>query len=363
MNKDNKNNKVGRRRLKLSLIITASVLAFFILSSQIAGIAVYEVIFNRRIEPVEWQSFSVSDFEGVFAKRKTFANDRGETLVGYVYSTQGDTSEGLVVFSHGMGSGGHVAYMPLIVALVNEGYTVFAYDATANGESEGESLRGLPQGISDLNSAIDFIKEDNQYTSLPLFLVGHSWGAYSAGSALAFHNDVEAAVLISGFDSSMSMMVNDAKEYVGEPIMLISKPFLKLYDRFKFGKLSDASVYKGVSGSDAYVLVVHSSDDVDAPVDIGYNMLYEDFSESERVDFLLYEDRGHGYIYYSANSALYRDSLNKKYEQYVSENGGKDDDKLESEFMKDELDRDAFFEVDAELIERIEQTFKKSSQG
>ena len=35
------------------------------------------------------------------------------------------------------------------------GYLVFGYDATANDESGGEIVGGMPQGIADLDKAIN----------------------------------------------------------------------------------------------------------------------------------------------------------------------------------------------------------------
>ena len=47
--------------------------------------------------------------------------------------------------------------------LSSNGYLVFAYDATGNDESEGDAVNGLPQGIIDLDYAIRFIKESNEF--------------------------------------------------------------------------------------------------------------------------------------------------------------------------------------------------------
>ena len=305
------------------------------------------------------KSTSVEDFDGLSAQKEEFLSSEDEQLVGYFYSYPQESYKGLVVFAHGMGSGGHLPYMPIIEALAQRGYLVFAYDATANGESEGDSLRGLPQGISDLDSAIDHVQKNEKYASMPLFLVGHSWGAYSVGNVLALHPEVDAAVLLSGFDSSLDMMCKDAEQYVGGFLVSVAKPFLAIYNWVKFGSLAGASVVDAVSESDARVLVVHSSDDTVAPMAIGYDSLYEEFSNDARVDFVLYEDRGHGYIYCSEESASYRNELEESYSKYVEQNGGEPSDELESKFMNENIDKHIGFEVDEALIDRMVATFEK----
>lgn len=98
-------------------------------------------------------------------------------MVGYLYSTKDVEEKGLAVFAHCLGGGGQIVYLEIFNYLTKNGYYIFAYDATANDESEGKVVGGLPQGIIDLDYAIHFTKTINQLKDLPLMLMGFSWGS------------------------------------------------------------------------------------------------------------------------------------------------------------------------------------------
>ena len=86
-----------------------------------------------------------------------FASRQGQMLRGYHYTKEGELPKGLVVLSHGLGGGGQNSYMDVADYLTDHGYAVFAYDVTGNDKSEGESIRGIPQGVTDLDYALQHI--------------------------------------------------------------------------------------------------------------------------------------------------------------------------------------------------------------
>ena len=90
-------------------------------------------------------------------------------------------------------------------------YLVFAYDATGNGESEGKTAKGMPQGLIDLDYAIRYIKENMELADLPLVLFGHSWGAYSSAGVLNLHPDIKAVVMAAGFNRTKICSKKPAK--------------------------------------------------------------------------------------------------------------------------------------------------------
>lgn len=59
---------------------------------------------------------------------------------------------------------------------LRKGYDVFAYDATGNDESEGNSVKGVPQFLIDLDYAIQFVKQTPDFDGSPIVLFGHSLG-------------------------------------------------------------------------------------------------------------------------------------------------------------------------------------------
>ena len=345
---------------KILIIASAAILANALILMPIATVVIYESVFGSRFETEEWLRYSASDFEGLLCERSDFYSEDGTRLAGYKYSKDGQEIKGVVVVAHGLGGGGHNFYMPLIDALTSNGYKAFAYDAHGNDESDGESVEGLPQGIIDLNCAIEHARSLEEYAGLPIVLLGHSWGAYSAASVLEMQPSVKAAVIISGFNESEDLLLYESRKYAWI-FADISLPYLSLYERLKFGsEYADASALSGIENSDAQVLVIHSEDDVDVPIKYGYGKLYEELGESKRVEFIKYEDRGHSYIFCSEDSRASRDALNEQYSYYVSAADGEYSAEIKQEFMSKYLDKSLCFELDGELVERIIALYDES---
>ena len=352
----------NKKYLRIILISTASVLlTFFLVLNPIASVIVYESIFSDRYETPQWTEFFLSDFPGLLRSECKIETDYGIILAGYHYEKgERDCSpEGVVVIAHGLGGGGHNSYMPFVNYFAESGYLVFAYDATACDNSTGEDVEGLPQGIKDLDSVLNFVQDCALYQDLPVFLFGHSWGAYSSGCVLSMHPEVKAAVLISGFDQSTDMILQQGRNIIGNMVTILS-PSVLLYEKCKFGVWSDYSVTEGIENSDAKVLIVHSKDDETVLPENGYDKYYEIFGDTSRVSFELYENRGHSYIFYSDMSKEYREMLNEEYLAYVEEHGGVHSAEIKTEFMREHLDKEQCFAPDPELMEKILSLYASS---
>ncbi len=140
----------------------------------VATAAIYKKVFGHRIETPKALTFYMEDFPNLYRTRFTFNSKDKKQLVGYMYFYLGVVPKALIVFAHGFGGGGQRSYMDVIDHLAALGYAVFAYDATANDESEGEELKGFPQQTKDLQAAIKFVRTIKYYKDLPMLLFGHS---------------------------------------------------------------------------------------------------------------------------------------------------------------------------------------------
>ena len=354
-------HKQKSKNTRLIIIsIACHVLSIPLIVIPLVTAIVYECIFYTRYETPTWRKYSIEDFEGLSVERSDFESN-GVTLAGYKYSKEEKTEKGVVILAHGLGGGGHNSYMPFIDVFTSNGYFVFTYDARGNDESEGRSVRGLPQGVIDLDSAICHAKEIDEYQDLPMMLFGHSWGAYSAATVLNIHPEIDAAVIIAGFNESEDMMKYQAEKRVGEGIVNVLFSYVELYEELKFGKeFTEITAIEGLRGTDADIMIVHSRDDEIVPSKYGYEAFYGEFSESERFEFVLYEDKGHDYVLYSEESLKYREALEEEYDAYRIEHHLRNIDSVESAYMEEHLDKFLCFEPDPELTEQILLLFEKS---
>ena len=352
-----------KKSVKITLIVAAVLVVLvaataLILPKPIAK-AVYDQYFGIRYTSYEPLSWSVEDFDGLQRDKYTFSSDRGQMLTGYKYYKSEDV-KGLVVLAHGFGGGGQRNYMDIANYFASNGYAVFAYDATGNDESEGEAVNGLPQGVIDLDYALRFVKEHEDFEGLPIVLWGHSWGGYSVGSVLALHPDVKAAVIVAGFNESLDMLEYEGRKIAGDAIDVML-PFLKDYEADTFGEYAALSALDGIGSTDANIMLLHSEDDNTIPIESSFDRYYEKYADNDRCTFIRFEDRGHHNLCYSDAARAYQKEYNAAAQAY-QESLGKEDftEEMRAAYYDEHLDMHKAYELDDEIMAQMLELYNSS---
>lgn len=257
----------------------------------LSGLNMYSKRFNRRYQCNPSDTMLPGDFPGLKAQSCSFVSDHGQQLMGYWYTHAGVAIRGVLILAHGL-CGGHRYYLDICNYFASHGFLVFAYDATANGESEGRAVGGFPQGVADLDYALRYVKAQERCCDLPIVLFGHSWGGYAVGSVLEFQPDVRAVISVSGFDSSMVMLAQAARAHLGWLTDWIV-PLFVLRERRRWGRYASASSIRGFTKSNARVLIIHSEHDKTVHMSSGYNRYYAAFSKNQRFRFIRLSGKEH----------------------------------------------------------------------
>ena len=342
-----------KSKRKILIIVLSIVMVLLIAGDWALSVIIYNENFNQRFESDEAFIRRVEDFDGLQRTKYEFASNKGQKLTGYLYTTATEEKpHGIVVMAHGFGGGGHNTYMDIADYFTSNGYLVFAYDATGNDKSEGEAVGGMPQGVIDLDFALRYVKQTDEYQDLPIVLFGHSWGGYCVGSVLNCHTDVKAAVLVAGFNRSIDLFEQQGESIIGSGIKLFM-PYVSVYERLKFGKYASYTAIDGFGASDAEIMILHSKDDSTVLPENGYEKFYNAYGETPRFHFIEYEDRGHDSVYYSDAARRYKEQLNKDYTAYVEANGGEYTAEIKEEFMKQNLDKSKCYEFDYDLMQQM----------
>ena len=279
-----------KKSSKAVVVILISLLVLALLWIGVA-LGLYTIYFGRRFETNKAFMYNAESFDGLERTRYEFPSDKGQNIVGYMYSS-GEEQKAIIVFAHGYGAGGHNSYMPAINYFAQNGFYVFAYDATGNDESGGNGIGGVPQGVIDLNYAISFVEDSGNFPDLPIGLFGHSWGGYSVSNVLTYHPEVEAVIECSGPNSSTDLVEGGGSKIVG-PVVKVLMPVIKVYERSKYGEYATNSALIGFASTDAEIMVVHSSDDNIVPIEYGYDIYYNAFKDDPRFTFIRLEGKGH----------------------------------------------------------------------
>ena len=107
-----------------------------------------------------------------------------------------DYSKGMVLFAHCFTCGKNfIAASYISKALVELGFTVFRFDFTGLGNSDGDFANtNFSSNVADLVAAADFLKANHQ---APSVLIGHSLGGAAVLKAAAQIPDAKAVVTIA----------------------------------------------------------------------------------------------------------------------------------------------------------------------
>lgn len=354
----------SKKSVKIILIVAAILvvlIAAVMIITRVFAMSVYNDNFGKRITSYEPLTWNIEDFDGLQRDKYTFKSDKGQVLTGYKYYRTGTEPKGLLVMAHGFGGGGHRGYLNVTNYFTENGYTVFAYDATGNDESEGEKVGGLPQGAIDLDYALRFVKSNEDFAGLPIVLWGHSWGGFSVGSVLQLHTDVKAAVIVAGFNESLDMIESEGRNLVGDFIDYVLS-FFEKYEKKTFGDYATISVLDGLAATNADVMILHSADDSMIPIEISYDRFYEKYSDKENFTFIRFEDRGHNSVFSSEASEQYTKEYNAAADKWLESIGGSENltEEMRAQYYEENFDMHKGYELDADLMAKMLELYDNS---
>lgn len=348
---------ISGRMKKIVLAVCASLTGISAAAIASAVIA-YDSFFPRYERPDYALTPGLESYDRVaegLARECFFVPSKGEELAAYYYPAE--SSLGLVVLAHGYRSGAD-DYLSLTAALVSRGYSVLTYDGTGTYDSSGESGVGMCQALVDLDYVLNYVRE-SKYSDMPLYLVGHSRGGYAAASVLALHPEVRACALIAPMNNGATVMIDMAESYVGG-IAYAAKPVFDVYQRILFGSYVEYSGDKGINSTDIPVLVAQGMNDSVITHD-GLSIYAErDSITNTQVEYYLTDGAcgTHSGILYSKRANEYRDEVERRLEALKAERGELSRDELAGFYA--EVDHALYSEASPELVDMIDETFKKA---
>lgn len=308
-------------------------------------------LFRRADLADDVKYFSAEDFVGLIREEYKFKSGRGDTLSGQFYFYSEPRDGRIVVFDHGMGNGGHRAYMREIEVLARAGYKVFAYDHTGCAESEGESLNGLAQSLSDLDSCLRALRSDEKYSSCKFSVIGHSWGGYSVLNILALHPYIDHVIAISGFISVQDMHKQ------------IFSGFLSLYRATAYGierkanpEYAHFNAVETLKDTDAKVLIIASDDDEVVKSKRHFDKLRKKLQGKENIRFITVKGRAHN-PNYTRDAIEYKREFSKRLAK-MRKRGLLDTSDKKRAFI-DEVDWLRMTEQDEDVWREIFKTLEK----
>ncbi|MDE7439648.1 MAG: alpha/beta fold hydrolase, partial [Clostridia bacterium] len=206
-------------------------------------------------------------------------------LKGFIYRKEDkQQKDKLIIFCHGIGPG-HIAYTTEIAYFCNQGYPVLAVDSRGCNFSDGKNIKGMYEGVKTVISAIDFAKGKGYKD---IFLVGHSWGAYSALCASA-KRKVDKVVAISAPNTPSKTMQEGAAPIISRPLAAVLRPFWWIVNLLKYGANGNSNAAKCAQKNGTRTLLIHG--DKDRVVTPNKAVFYK--ADGKHITKLLAEGKAH----------------------------------------------------------------------
>ncbi len=241
--------------------------------------------FKNRFMPNELVTFyNEKDFDCI--RRDASFKIDNITLRGCFITPNKECDETkIVIYCHGLDSSKE-AYMQDICTIANAGFEVFCFDYIGVNESEGKSLGGIASGLKSTDYAVKYIH--SEYPNRDIYVIGHSWGAWSALNSVKYNGYVKKLCAIAPF-----IKINDAAASISSSIYKVFTINTELIESFKYGKYAFANSISTLNGYEGKTLIIHSKDDGVVNYNKSTKIMAERFKDNERFKFLIVDGKNH----------------------------------------------------------------------
>lgn len=351
----NKSRKFLTMILRCFCII---LFAFTALSTTLLKV-VFDTIFTRYSTNEHSGNLTYHDVRNEYERSVVHFHSEGNLLQGYLYGAE--NKKGLVVMAHGLG-GGAESFLAETLYFVDQGWCVFSYDCTGSYESEGNSTKGLPQSVVDLQAALTYIKRNSSLMHLPVMLFGHSWGGYAVTAVLNYNYDIDAVVSVSGFNSPVEIMMEKAKQFIG-PLAKLEYPFVLSQQSIRFRYTNDLTAVNGINRSDTRIMIIHGELDHTVSFHGAGIIAHRKEITNPNVIYLTRNTAnrsGHKHLFLTDSAYQYRDEIKKQYIKQStvnSKNNSLGDVLSES---NEAIDLKKASELDIEFMSKINTFYENS---
>lgn len=343
-----------KKIFKISLIGISSLIATYVVVNIVACPIAFSILFagNKSNDPVYTPGLiDYSQIKENYPRKEFKFHSKTSILNGFIY--ENDASNKVLIFAHGIKASSS-DYLNIAMYFYDAGYTVFTYDAKGVNNDNDNALGGFPEGIISMEGALDYLKENGYLENKELYLLGHSWGAYSSLAVLNnTTHDIKGVASIAGFNSSEEEIINFARPYMSF-FADLSSPFIHTYQRSIYPEHSSLTAIDGVNKyKNAKVFLGHGTND--EIFDINYSLLSKSNQmKTEHVVTYICDgiNNGHNTILFSEDAVRYQVEVNDNINKIKEENN---DQKLKEYIAS--IDDHKYSEVNNIMFDKIINLF------
>ena len=217
----------------------------------------------RRLRAPRLPHHSAPSALGIDAQPLRLLTAGRKTLFAWFVPAPGAAPAPAVVVMHGWGV--NASFMlPVAPPLHAAGFAVLLIDARCHGDSDDEDFTSLPRFAEDIETGLDWLKQQPGVDSARLAVMGHSVGAGAALLCAARRTDVRAVVSLSAFAHPREMMLRFMAE-AHIPYPVLGWYVLRHVQRVIGARFDDFAPLTSMRRIGCPVLLVHGTDDEVVP--------------------------------------------------------------------------------------------------
>ncbi len=349
------------KKICKTVIITLLILAilFSVASTVVCGI-IYNGQFGRSERP-DWRvkaglHYEITDEK--YPREAVTVPSDGLMLNGSIFGRE--NTKGLVVFCHGLGGGAEL-YLPEICKLVDYGWQVLACDFRGSFTSPGDTTKGIPQCVIDLDNILTWVEAESRFDGMKICLAGHSWGGYAVTNVLnEKEHGISAVVSFAGIYSAFDFIGDQMIRMLGG-FGKIEVPFGSLYQLLLFGKPAAYTAAGGINRANIPVMIIHGDRD-EVIFGVGAIPSHKNKITNPYVVYIERAGEGigtHNGVLKSEAALTYQQETEQALEQYRTEHGGSLTYEEECAFFET-VDDWKYSEPDGEMWAQIDQFFTEA---
>ncbi len=296
-------HKYNKKIFKIFVTMAICMLSLSILI--FCGIAIAHSIVFSRADYVKYDAEHFLVYEEIDEgkyPREQLILQSGENNISAFYYPSLD-SKGLIVVAPGHRDANDIKLYE-IRYFVDAGYSVIGFDYTGCYTSGGDNMGGYSQCVYDLDALLDYVESDERFSKMPIYLFGHSMGAYAVCTVLQYEHDIEKVVAASGFDTPQEQWQYSIEKNTGIFYPII-KPLNTLFICLKYGEDKDLSAIDGINSVSIPILIISAEKDSFYG---GSSPIYERQNEivNPNCTFVLMDKENHNghYDYFLTDAAL-----------------------------------------------------------
>lgn len=324
-------DKTLKRIMRIIIIGIVAVSALIF-----SGVAIAHLLVFSRADYDQYDSDHFLVYDDIdkekYPREQMIVQSGKNDISAFLYAV--DDAKGLIVVAPGHRDANDIKLYE-IRYFIDAGYQVVCLDYTGCYTSTGNSMKGYSQSVYDIDALLDYIEEDVRFEDMPIYLFGHSMGAYAVCAELQFSHNIAKVVAASGFDTPQEQWQYSIKRYSGIFYPVI-RPFNSLFIALKYGDDKDLSAVDGINSVSIPVLVISAEEDLFYG---GKSPVFERQNEiiNPNCTFVLMDEENHNghYDYFLTDAAL----------EYAAENPALP------------IDKELYMEHDADIMNMIIEFF------